>query len=414
MPRALMTSTSSPSGSGSTPRRCSQDERADGQTLTASKQAPPPSACTLRASFDAAAQYTVGIEDEVMLLEPETLELAPRAAEVLALVDGDRRFKLELPASQLEIVTPPMASVPDAADALLAARRELADRTRGFVRLAAAGVHPASSGIGELNKLPQYERTIREFGAIAKRQLVCALQVHVAVPGADRALAVYNAARSYLPWLAALAANAAFYEGRDSGLASVRPKLSELLPRQGVPPAIDTWEAYAAALAWGAQSGAFPGARTWWWELRPHPRFATLEFRVPDAQAAVADASAIAALIQALVVWLAERHDSGERLPVAATSRIEENRWSACRYGVEGMMADLESGTLRPTRDCLTELIDALQPIGARLRAGPALSHAQAMVELNGPIAQRAAASDGGAPAVVRWLAERFSQPCPG
>src|ERR1019366_3204948 len=112
-----MTSTSSPSGSGSTPRRCSQDERADGQTLTASKQAPPPSACTLRASFDAAAQYTVGIEDEVMLLEPETLELAPRAAEVLALVDGDRRFKLELPASQLEIVTPPMASVPDAADA---------------------------------------------------------------------------------------------------------------------------------------------------------------------------------------------------------------------------------------------------------------------------------------------------------
>ncbi len=77
-------------------------------------------------------------------------------------------------------------------------------------------------------------------------------------------------------------------------------------------------------------------------------------------------------------------------------------------------MADLESGTLRPTRDCLTELIDALQPIGARLRAGPALSHAQAMVELNGPIAQREAASDGGAPAVVRWLAERFSQPCPG
>ena len=368
----------------------------------------------LRATFDAAEQYTVGIEDEVMLLEPDTLELAPRAAEVVALMDGDQRFKLELPASQIEIVTPPMARVPDAAAALLAARSELAERTRGIVRLAGAGVHPTSPGTGELNQLPQYEHTIREFGAVAERQLVCALQVHVAVPGADRALAVYNAARSYLPWLAALAANAAFYEGRDSGLASVRPKLSELLPRQGVPPAIDTWEAYAAALAWGARAGAFPGARTWWWELRPHPRFATLEFRVPDAQATVADAAAIAALIQALVVWLAERHDSGERLPVAATWRIEENRWSACRHGVEGMMADLETGALRATRDCLTELIDALEPIAARLGAGGALAHARAMVELNGAIAQRAAASDGGAPAVTSWLAERFSQPCSG
>jgi glutamate---cysteine ligase / carboxylate-amine ligase len=388
--RAPMTSTSSTSGPGST------------------------SAATLRATFDAAEQYTVGIEDEVMLLQPDTLELAPRAAEVLALMDGDQRFKLELPASQIEIVTPPTPRVPDAAAALLAARRELAERTRGVVCLAGAGVHPTSSGIGQLNQLPQYEHTIREFGAVAERQLVCALQVHVAIPGADRALAVYNAARSYLPWLAALAANAAFYEGRDSGLASVRPKLSELLPRQGVPPAIDTWETYAAALAWGAQTGAFPGARTWWWELRPHPRFATLEFRVPDAQATVADAAAIAALIQGLVVWLAERHDSGERLPVATTWRIEENRWSACRHGVEGMMADLESGTLRPTRDCLTELIDALEPIAARLRAGGALAHARTMVELNGAIAQRAAAGDGGAPAVARWLAERFSQPCSG
>jgi carboxylate-amine ligase len=382
--------------------------------LTASKQDPLPSARALRAAFDEAEPYTVGIEDEVMLLEPDTLELTPRAAEVLALMNGDQRFKLELPASQVEILTPPMARIADAAAALLAARRELAERTRGVVRLAAAGVHPTSSGAGELNRLPQYEHTIREFAPIAERQLVCALQVHVAVPGADRALAVYNAARSYLPWLAALAANAAFYEGRDSGLASVRPKLSELLPRQGVPPAIDTWEAYATALGWGAQSGAFPGARTWWWELRPHPRFATLEFRVPDAQATVADAAAIAAVVQALVVWLAERHGSGERLPVAATWRIAENRWSACRHGIEGMMADLESGMLRPTRDCLSELIDALEPIAARLSAGGALAHARAMVELNGPIAQRAVASDGGAPAVVRWLAERFSQPCSG
>src|SRR5207302_7619401 len=132
----------------------------------------------------------------------------------------------------------------------------------------------------ELNRLERYERTIREYGVRAQRQLVCALQVHVSVGDADGALAVYNAARSYLPLLAALAANAPFYEGHDTGLASVRPKLAELLPRQGVPPAIASWEAYAGALSWGAGTGAFPDPGMWWWELRPHPQFGTLEFRV--------------------------------------------------------------------------------------------------------------------------------------
>lgn len=185
----------------------------------------PPTPSSLRAAFDRAPPYTVGIEDEVMLLAPDTLELAACAPQALALLDGDRRFKLELPASQVEIVTPIAALVEDAAGALLEARRKLAARTESIARLASAGVHPFSPGSGELNLRPRYEPTISEFGPIARRQLVCALQVHVSVGDADRALAVYNAARSYLPLLAALAANAPFYEGRDSGLASVRPTI---------------------------------------------------------------------------------------------------------------------------------------------------------------------------------------------
>ncbi len=343
-----------------------------------------------------------------MLLDPETFELVPRAGQVLSLLAGDERFKLELPASQIEIVTPALATAAAAEAALRRARADLAERTGGLVRLAAAGVHPTSAGRGELNSLERYERTVREYGKRAKRQLVCALQVHVAVGDARRALAIYNAARSYLPLLAAVAANAPFYEAQETGLASVRPKLAELLPRQGVPPELASWEAYAEALQWGAASDAFADGRSWWWELRPHPTFGTLEFRVPDGQSTAAEAAAIAAVAQSLVAWLGERHDAHERLPVHRSWRIAENRWSACRDGVEGTMADLESGRRRSTREQLKELLDALEPFAQRLGGAAQLAHARVLVDVNGAIAQRRIAAESGIAAVPRWLASRF------
>jgi carboxylate-amine ligase len=360
----------------------------------------------LRERFDSAPEYTVGVEEEIMLLSREDLSLVPRAREVLELLDGDPRFKLELPASQVEIVTPPLASAVEVGDMLAEGRRVLAERAGGLVAFAAAGAHPFSPGVGELNQLPRYESTIREHGGVARRQLVCALQVHVSVGSAERALAVYNAARSYLPLIAALGANAPFYEGRDTGLASVRPKISELLPRQGVPPAIESWEAYAAIFQWGASAGWFGETSRWWWELRLHPTFGTLEFRVPDAQSTIADGVAIASLIHSLVVWLGGRHDAGERLAMDATWRIEQNRWSACRYGVEGEMADLSTGAVRPTRQVLSELLDELEPIALRL--GAAVGRARELVEVNGAIAQRRVVGAGGVRAVAEWLVERF------
>jgi glutamate---cysteine ligase / carboxylate-amine ligase len=384
---------------------------------------PPPTAAALRERFDAAPAYTVGIEDEVMVLDPETFELAPRATEILELAGGDpetngaAQLKLELPASQLEIVTAPAATVPEAARALYQARRNLAASAAGVARFAAAGLHPSSSGVGELNQGPRYRRTIREYGAIAERQLVCALQVHVAVPGADRALAVYNAARGQLPLLAALAANAPFYEGRDIGLASVRAKIGELLPRQGVPPALGSWDEYSAALGWGVTSGMFPDPGTWWYELRPHPRFGTLELRVPDGQTTVADAAALAAVAQALLAWLGQRYDRGElvgghQIP---TWRIEQNRWSACRDGVEGQMADLETGAARPTRAWLLELLETLEPVAAELGAGDApMRRARELVQVNGALLQRRMAAQDGVRRVASWLASKFVEPSRG
>jgi glutamate---cysteine ligase / carboxylate-amine ligase len=369
---------------------------------------------SLRELFGATDEYLVGVEDEFMLLDPETLELAPRAREVLDLLDGDGRFKLELPASQLEIVTPPCRTVGDAAALLAQARRDLVAAAEGRVNFAAAGIHPFAKGVGELNRGERYDPVAREYGSIATRELSCALQVHVSVGDADRALAVYNAARSYLPHLAALAANAPFYEGVDTGLASVRPKIAQLLPRQGVPPPLASWDEFAAWLDWGARSGSFQDPATWWWELRPHPRYGTLEFRVPDGQSTVADAAAVASVVQSLVAWLGDRHDASERLVAEPTWLIEENSWSACRYGVEGDLVEVGGAERRPTREILRELLERLAPRAHALGCARELESARRLIEVNGAIAQRRIAAGCDTRAVARWLANRFCPPSTG
>jgi glutamate---cysteine ligase / carboxylate-amine ligase len=363
----------------------------------------------MRATFDEREPFTLGLEEELMLLDPTSLGLAPVGVQVIAELGGDPRFKLELPASQLEIVTTPEREVVAAARQLAEGRRALLAGTGRLARPAAAGVHPFSPAEGELNDAPRYRQTVEQYGAIAHRQLVCALQVHVAVGGAERTLAVYNALRSYLPEIAALAAAAPYYEGRDTGLASIRPKISDQLTRQGVPPEITSWEAFAEALRWGEASGLMSEHAAWWWELRPHPAWGTLELRVPDSQATVADAAAVAALAQALVVWLSELHDAGERLRSHPRWRIQENRWLACRDGVEGSLADLDTGERTPTRERLERLIDDLDPVAERLGSSEELAHARALVAENGAIKQRQVGDEGGPRAVAAWLADRFA-----
>ena len=355
----------------------------------------PPTAERLRSTFDATEPLTVGVEEEVMILEPATLDLVPAADEVLGLVAGDTRFKTELPAAQLEIVTPPLRSVAEIVDALTAGRRDLAAAAGGRWRFGAAGVHPFAEPEGALSGADMYADTRERYGRVARRQLVFALQVHVAVGGAERTLAVYNALRSYLPELSALAANARWYEGRDSEFASVRPKIAEVLPRQGVPPLLRSWDEYAAALGWGATSRMF-APRVWWWELRPHVGFGTLEVRVPDAQTTVAESSGVVAFVQALVAWLAARHDAGESLSAHPRWKIEENRWTAARDGVDGVLADLDTGERRETRARLLGLLEEIREHG-----GPELEQARTLIEANGAVRQRTAPDAHAATAAI-------------
>jgi carboxylate-amine ligase len=360
----------------------------------------------VRSTFDAVSPLTVGLEEEAMLLDAGSLDLVPRATEVVSRA-ADHRFKLELPAAQLEIVLPPTATVRESAAALGAARRDLAAAAEGIGVLAAAGAHPFASPLGQLNRGERHEPIGREYGNIAELQLVCALQVHVAVGGHVRTLAVYNALRSYLPELAALAANAPFYAGQDTGLASVRPKICDLLPRQGIPPAIRSWDAYAEDLRWGASAGALPVPGRWWWELRPHPAYGTLELRVADSQATLGDAAAVTAVAHCLVGWLAARHDAGDLPEPDLTWRIEENRWAACRHGLDAVFADLSTGDRVAARELLDQRLATLTATARALRCEEELADAHRLLLANGAERQRAAA--GGNPyAAARWLAGAY------
>lgn len=365
-----------------------------------------PDAAELRRRFESTGGFTVGLEEEAMLLDPRTGDLAPVAAQLLERLAGDPRFKPELPAAHLELVTGAHETVTAALAELTDARRQLASAAAGVARPAVAGVHPTAERSGELSRGARYDALREEFGPIAEQQLVASLQVHVAVGGAERALAVYNALRCLLPELTALAANAPFHAGRDTGLATVRPTISQLLPRQGVPPRLESWEHFSAELAWGAAAGSPPSR--WWWELRPHPRFGTLELRVPDAQTTLREAAGVAALAQALAAWLAERFDAGDPLPDAATSRIAANRSAALRQGLEAQLSDLASGERVPVRDRLRALIDAVEPVAERLGSAALLVHTRALNERNGAIHQREVAAQRGLSALPAWLADSF------
>ena len=316
----------------------------------------------LRSIFDASERMTVGLEEEVFLVDPFSFELEEVAA----------------------VATAPGTCVGDAIADLRAGRERLLERAAGRVRAIAAGAHPCVTPVGDVNT--------DALLVAAGSRLGCALRLHIALGSADATLRVYNALRGFLPELAALAANAPFFAGRDSGYASVRPLIETLLSRQGIPPAIPSWGAFGEMLQWAGDP------RSWWFELRPHPEFGTLELRVCDAQTTVGEAAAIAAYAHALVAWLAE---SGAD-DVPDTWRIAENRFAAARHGLDAVFRDLRSGEPRPVREIVRDRARILTPFAQQLGCADEL--AALSVESNGASRQRIVGLGG----VMSWLADRF------
>ena len=355
-------------------------------------------AAMLRTLFSSTVAGTVGFEEELLLVHRGNW-LPADAVDVVAGI-GDPRVKAELPACQLEIATSVHENVADAVEELRSCRALIAAACGPGLAAIAAPVHPLLDGPTALSPTERAAGLAARYREVIGRQLVSSLQVHLAFGDADCALGVYHALRDLLPELAALAGAAPFAGGRDTGLCSVRPVIASELPRQGVPPIITSWEQLAEDLTWAVRGGAVTDASEWWWELRPHVRYGTLELRVLDVQATVDRTSAVARLVHALAARLADLHHLGKLRPPAPTWRIAENRWAALRDGVGGKLLDLRTGEARSTRRCLHDLIDDAEPY-----ATGDLDDVRAMVE-DPPVEHLRGL---GPERVVPWLAEVFT-----
>ena len=307
----------------------------------------------LRSLFDRVAPFTVGAEEELLLIDAQTLLPAPAAEYALALGAGDRRLAGEFRSAQIEAITPVCVSVADVARELASIRRLVSSGLGPDVLVVGTGAHALTREPGPVSSAQRYRKLAADNPWAAQNVLTCGLHVHVAVSGADRALAVYNALRSYLPELLAVGANAPYYGGEDSGLATVRAKLNQSWPRAGVPPAFASWRELAEFAVWARDGGAMPEASQQWWDLRLSAAHGTIELRVADTQTRVDDAATVIALMQSLVVDLATRHENGETLPVHRDERIVENMWLATRDGIGGHLIDLDTGERVWTADRL-------------------------------------------------------------
>jgi glutamate---cysteine ligase / carboxylate-amine ligase len=351
----------------------------------------------LRARFDAVSSFTIGAEEELLLIDPLSGLPTPTADLVLELFRDDARIVTEFRASQLEIISPVCVCVSDVTRELATVRQSLAARIAPQALAVAVGVHPSAPDPGPLNVRPRYAEIAASQPWAARNMLTCGLHVHVAIGGADRALAVHNAMRSYLPLIVALGANAPFYGNADTGLATARPMLNRSLSRFGVPPAFASWAELSRFLQWGERSSTIPDITHLWWDMRLHPRTATLEIRAADVQTRVADTAAIVAVVQCLAYDLAGRHDAGDPLVVHERERIDEAMFVATRDGLAGLLPDLEHGDVAPAWERVLSLAERLRPAARELGCDSELDHVGRLVlEGGGSVRQRAIAIEEG------------------
>jgi carboxylate-amine ligase len=368
-----------------------------------------PAAAQLLRRFGEVSPFTIGVEEELLVVDAETLDPVPAAEQVLASLGFEFAFKPEFRAAQIELATPVCRTAAEVKQALADLREELRAASDPSLAFMAAGTHPRALP-GQVSDRLRYRRIASEHPWASHWLLTCGLHVHVAVPGAERALAVYNALRSYLPLIAAIGANSPFYLGEESGMESVRSQLNATFPRSGVPPSFESLESYAAFVRWGAVAPVIADPSQHWWDLRLSPEYGTIEVRSADAQTQVEETGAIAALVQSLVAWLVRRYDDGEPLPVCPGERIRENAWRAARDGAQGFLVDLESGEKTLTAEVVRALVRRLMPFAAELECEGELVDVYGLLGETGAERQRRIATCAGIQGLLQWLSEAFEE----
>ncbi|HET7444008.1 MAG TPA: YbdK family carboxylate-amine ligase [Solirubrobacterales bacterium] len=355
--------------------------------------------------------YTVGIEEEVMLLDQLTWALAHRIDSVLPRLPHGRTasFTAETHGSALEIQTGVHAAIPEAIEELAALRTELDTTLRPLsMRAASAGTHPFAVwqeivvSAGE-----RYQFVYGSMRELARREPTFGLHVHVGVPDAEEAIHAANRLRTHIPLLLALSVNSPFWQGRDTGLASARTPLFQAFPRVGIPRPFADYAEYVESVDVLIRCDAVPEPTFLWWDVRPQPRFGTVEVRIMDAQTTLPDTAAIAALVQCIVRAEVEGEDHMERpMPQEV---LAENRFLAARDGMDAELIEPELGRRVPARELLADLVTVCGPHADALGCRAELEKVTALGERTGAQRQLDLSRRlGSLPRVVAVLADDF------
>ncbi|CAN5552654.1 glutamate--cysteine ligase [soil metagenome] len=331
----------------------------------------------VRETFDSSTDFTVGIEEEFAILDPETLELAHRYPELSEAAQADPELAAavrgELIDTEIEIRSGRGETFAEAAERQRERRRRLfalAD-ARGAA-LASVGTHPWADYLDQrIIDTEHYSLLRDELRWVVQRNNTWSLHVHVGVRGADRAVAVTDRMRERLPILLAASANSPFLDGHDTGLHSVRTEIfTRTFPRCGVHEPFGGWREYADFVSLLAQTSSIVEATQLWWSVRPHHAFGTVEVRICDAQTGGDESTELAALMAACVAQCAIDHDEGRGDALMGQREIEENLWRAIRHGMDGEMIDFEKRETVPTRAVLEQCVAWTAPARAQMGIG--------------------------------------------
>jgi carboxylate-amine ligase len=306
--------------------------------------------------------YTIGIEEELMIVDKQTLDLV-NAIESMLEPSPVGEVKPELMESVLEIATEPCPDTVRAGEQLRALRHQVTEtaQSKGLA-IGAAGTHPFARWEDQrIVARSRYRDLVSDLRFVARQELIFGVHVHVGVDDPDKAIHVANGMRVHVPVLLGLSANSPFWRADATGLASTRTPIFRAFPRVGIPPTYKDWADYEQRIEFMVRTRVIEDYTYLWHDVRPHPNFGTVEIRVMDSQTRVEHTVGLAALVHGLVKELSEHYDSGGKLSRYPFEMLDENKWLAARHGLDGELVDLPKDERVPTRALARRVLDRVR-----------------------------------------------------
>lgn len=328
--------------------------------------------------------FTLGIEEEYQVIDPQSRELVSHKQELVRLGEEllPNQIKAELHESQVEGGTSICRDIAEAEDQVKLLRKTIVETADGLgLAIGAAGTHPFSSWQSQtITQHPRYDEIILELQDAARSNLIFGMHVHVGIPNRSLALQMANGMRYFLPHLYALSANSPFWEGRNTGFKSFRSKVFDKFPRTGIPEHFNSLPEYDRFLELLVKTKCIDNAKKIWWDIRVHPSYPTIEVRVCDVTLRATETIAIAAMIQALVAKLYQIHKSNCSFNNYSRTLINENKWRAGRYGLEGNLIDFGVEQEKPCKELILEMLDFVDDVSSDLGSTKQLAYIEKII----------------------------------